>query len=165
MDSLVHAPWIDYTRGLHIDNVMNYDKLLESVKKHEGFRNSVYNDTLGKRTVGYGHLCVEDHWEDNKAYDKKYLEDILEKDLQYAINQGEGMCKDLKISDDAKFLIIEMIFQLGSAGVQKFRNMWSALKEDPPNYFEAHVQMLDSRWAKQTPNRAGEMAEAMQSCG
>ena len=144
---------------------MNYDKLIESVKKHEGFRNSVYNDTLGKRTVGFGHLCVEDHWEDNKAYDKKYLEDILEKDLQYAINQGESMCQDLKISDDAKFLIIEMIFQLGSAGVQKFRKMWDALKEDPPNYFEAHVQMLDSRWAKQTPNRAGEMAESMQSCG
>ena len=144
---------------------MNYDKLLESVKKHEGFRNSVYNDTLGKRTVGYGHLCVEDHWEDNKAYDKKYLEDILEKDLQYAINQGEGMCKDLKISDDAKFLIIEMIFQLGSSGVQKFRKMWEALKEDPPNYFEAHVQMLDSRWAKQTPARAVEMSEHMQNAG
>jgi len=165
VDSLVHAPWIDYSCSLHGANVMNYDKLIESVKKHEGFRNSVYNDTLGKRTVGFGHLCVEDHWEDNKAYDKKYLEDLLEKDLQYAINQGEGMCKDLKISDDAKFLIIEMIFQLGSAGVQKFRNMWKALKEDPPNYFEAHVQMLDSKWAKQTPNRAGEMAEKMQNCG
>jgi len=25
--------------------------------------------------------------------------------------------------------------------------------------------MLDSRWAKQTPNRAAEMAEKMQSCG
>jgi len=143
---------------------MNYDKLLESVKKHEGFRNSVYEDTLGKRTVGYGHLCVEDHWENNKPYDKKYLEEILEKDLQYAINQGEGMCQDLKVSDDAKFLIIEMIFQLGSAGVQKFRNMWSALREDPPNYKEASVQMLDSRWAKQTPNRAQEMAEKMQGC-
>lgn len=143
---------------------MNYDKLLESVKKHEGFRNSVYEDTLGKRTVGYGHLCVEDHWENNKPYDKKYLEEILEKDLQYAINQGEGMCQDLKVSDDAKFLIIEMIFQLGSAGVQKFRNMWSALREDPPNYKEASVQMLDSRWAKQTPNRAQEMAGHMKSC-
>tara|TARA_R110000824_G_scaffold278282_2_gene466440 strand:+ start:7287 stop:7724 length:438 start_codon:yes stop_codon:yes gene_type:complete len=143
---------------------MNYDKLLESVKKHEGFRNSVYNDTLGKRTVGYGHLCVEDHWEDNKPYDKKYLEEILEKDLQYAINQGEGMCQDLKISDDAKFLIIEMIFQLGSAGVQKFRKMWSSLKEDPPNYKEASIQMLDSRWAKQTPNRAQEMAGHMENC-
>ena len=39
---------------------MNYDKLLESVKKHEGYRNKVYLDTLGKRTVGVGHLCVED---------------------------------------------------------------------------------------------------------
>ena len=144
---------------------MNYDKLLASVKKHEGFRDVVYRDTLNKRTVGYGHLCVEDHWEDGKKYDKKYLEDILEKDLQYAINQGEGMCKDLKISDGAKFLIIEMIFQLGSAGVQKFRKMWEALKEDPPNYFEAHVQMLDSRWAKQTPARAREMAETMQNAG
>ena len=144
---------------------MNYDKLLESVKKHEGFRDVVYRDTLNKRTVGFGHLCVEDHWEDGKKYDKKYLEDILKEDLQYAINQGEGMCQDLKISDDAKFLIIEMIFQLGSAGVQKFRKMWDALREDPPNYFEAHVQMLDSRWAKQTPNRASGMAEKMQNCG
>ena len=144
---------------------MNYDKLIESVKKHEGFRDVVYRDTLNKRTVGFGHLCVEDHWEDGKKYDKEYLEKILKEDLQYAINQGEGMCQDLKISDDAKFLIIEMIFQLGSAGVQKFRKMWEALTEDPPNYFEAHVQMLDSRWAKQTPNRAGEMSEKMQSCG
>ena len=143
---------------------MNYDKLVESVKKHEGFRDVVYRDTLNKRTVGFGHLCVEDHWEDGKKYDKKYLEDILKEDLQYAINQGEGMCKNLKISDDAKFLIIEMIFQLGSAGVQKFRRMWSALAEDPPNYFEAHVQMLDSKWAKQTPARAVEMSEHMKKC-
>ena len=143
---------------------MNYDKLIESVKKHEGYRDTMYRDTLNKRTIGFGHLCVEDHWEDGKKYDKEYLEKILKEDLQYAINQGEGMCKDLKISDDAKFLIIEMIFQLGSAGVQKFRRMWSALEEDPPNYFEAHVQMLDSRWAKQTPERATEMAEQMQKC-
>ena len=144
---------------------MNYDKLMESVKKHEGFKDYVYLDSLSKRTVGFGHLCVENHWEDGKKYDKEYLERILKEDLQYAINQGEGMCKDLKISDDAKFLIIEMIFQLGSAGVQKFRKMWEALKEDPPNYKEASVQMLDSRWAKQTPARATEMSEQMQNAG
>jgi len=143
---------------------MNYDKLVESVKKHEGYRNKVYLDSLGKRTVGYGHLCVEDKWVDGWEYSQVELEKVLEKDLKYAINQGEGMCQDLKISDDAKFLIIEMIFQLGSAGVQKFRKMWEALKEDPPNYKEASVQMLDSRWAKQTPNRAQEMAEKMQGC-
>jgi lysozyme len=144
---------------------MNYDKLLESVKKHEGFRDTVYLDTLNKRTVGFGHLCVEDHWEDGKKYDKEYLEDILEKDLQSAIDQTHDMCKDLKISDDAKTIICEMIFQLGGRGVSKFRKMWAALQEDPPNYFEAHVQMLDSRWAKQTSARAYEMAEQMKNAG
>ena len=144
---------------------MNYDKLIESVKKHEGFRDTVYLDTLSKRTVGFGHLCVEDHWEDGKKYDKEYLEDILEKDLQSAIDQTEDMCKDLTITDDAKSIICEMIYQLGGNGVSKFKNMWKALREDPPNYFEAHVQMLDSRWYKQTPKRAGEMAEHMKMCG
>jgi len=144
---------------------MNYDKLLESVKKHGGFMDHVFLESLSKRTVGYGHLCVEDHWEDGKKYDQEYLEDILEKDLQSAIDQTHDMCKDLKISDDAKIIICEMIFQLGGRGVSKFRKMWAALQEDPPNYFEAHVQMLDSRWAKQTPARAHEMAEQMQNAG
>jgi len=144
---------------------MNYDKLLESVKKHEGYRNKVYLDTLGKRTVGVGHLCVEDFWEDDKEYEEKFLMDILQKDLQSAIDQADKKCEGLKISDDAKILIIEMIFQLGGNGVSKFRKMWTALQEDPPNYFEAHVQMLDSRWAKQTPARAKEMAEQMQNAG
>tara|TARA_R110000823_G_scaffold16475_1_gene52725 strand:+ start:18 stop:452 length:435 start_codon:yes stop_codon:yes gene_type:complete len=143
---------------------MNHDKLLESVKKHEGFRDTVYLDTLNKRTVGYGHLCVEDHWEDGKKYDKEYLEEILEKDLQSAIDQADDMCSNLTISDDAKIIIIEMIFQLGGTGVSKFRKMWAALQENPPNYFEAHVQMLDSKWSKQTPARASEMAEQMQNC-
>ena len=151
-------------------NLSNYQDLFASVKQHEGFRNSVYRDTLGKRTVGYGHLCVEDHWEDNKAYDKEYLEKILEKDLWAAIEQAEDLIencpsgKKATISDEAKILIVEMVFQLGKTGVSKFRNMWKSLQKDPPDYFEAHVQMLDSRWAKQTPGRAAEMAEQMKKC-
>ena len=143
---------------------MNYDKLLESVKKHEGYRNKVYLDTLGKRTVGVGHLCVEDFWEDDKEYEEDFLMGILEKDLQSAIDQADDMCKNLTISDDAKIIIIEMIFQLGGNGVSKFRKMWQALQQDPPDYAEASVQMLDSRWAKQTPNRAKEMARLMSEC-
>ena len=141
-----------------------FDKLLESVKKHEGYRNKVYLDTLGKRTVGVGHLCVEDFWEDDKEYEEDFLMGILEKDLQSAIDQADDMCKDLKISSDAKILIIEMVFQLGGNGVSKFRKMWQALQQDPPDYAEASVQMLDSRWAKQTPNRAQEMAKHMKEC-
>jgi len=141
-----------------------FDKLLESVKKHEGYRNKVYLDTLGKRTVGVGHLCVEDFWEDGKEYEEKFLMDILQKDLQSAIDQADKKCEGLKISDDAKIIIIEMIFQLGKSGVSKFRNMWKALAEDPPSYHVASIEMLDSRWAKQTPNRAKEMSDHMKSC-
>tara|TARA_A100001015_G_scaffold252065_1_gene291459 strand:- start:124 stop:561 length:438 start_codon:yes stop_codon:yes gene_type:complete len=145
--------------------MIDMDKLLESVKKHEGYRNKVYLDTLNKRTVGVGHLCVEDFWEDGKEYDEDFLMGILEKDLQSAIDQADDMYSNLTISDDAKIIIIEMIFQLGGTGVSKFRKMWQALQQDPPDYAEASVQMLDSRWAKQTPNRAQEMAEHMKHCG
>ena len=145
--------------------MIDMNKLLESVKRHEGYRNKVYLDTLNKRTVGVGHLCVEDFWEDGKEYDEDFLMGILEKDLQSAIDQADDMCKNLTISDDAKIIIIEMIFQLGGNGVSKFRKMWQALQQDPPDYAEASVQMLDSRWAKQTPNRAQEMADHMKHCG
>ena len=145
--------------------MIDMNKLLESVKRHEGYRNKVYLDTLGKRTVGVGHLCVENFWEDDKEYEEDFLMGILEKDLQSAIDQADDMCKNLTISDDAKIIIIEMIFQLGGTGVSKFQKMWQGLQQDPPDYAEASVQMLDSRWAKQTPNRAQEMAKHMKECG
>ena len=144
---------------------MNLDRLLESVKKHEGYRNKVYLDTLGKRTVGVGHLCVEDFWEDDKEYEESFLMEILQKDLQEAIRGAKELmdehgCAD--IDERAEEIIIEMVFQLGRTGVKKFRNMWKALSEH--NYIGASFEMLDSKWAKQTPNRAKDMADQMKAC-
>ena len=73
---------------------MNLERLLESVKKHEGYRNKVYLDTLGKRTVGVGHLCVEDFWEDDKEYEESFLMEILQKDLQEAIRGAKNLWKN-----------------------------------------------------------------------
>ena len=139
---------------------MDMNRLMKSVKAHEGFRNSVYKDTLGKRTVGYGHLCVEDHWEDNREYTVPELERVLEADLNNAIQGAERLCSDCPdLKDQAKEIIVEMVFQLGESGVSKFRNMWKALKV--PDYPTAAKEMLDSRWAKQTPGRAKEMSDHM----
>tara|TARA_R100000963_G_C4610365_1_gene81009 strand:- start:336 stop:764 length:429 start_codon:yes stop_codon:yes gene_type:complete len=129
-----------------------------SIKKHEGFRNKVYKDTLNKRTIGYGHLCVEDWWEDDKEYTQAELERIFDKDFDKAKEGASKLYEGCKISDTAKGIIIEMVFQLGTTGVSKFKNMWKALKETPPNYSVAKIEMLDSRWAKQTPNRAKELS-------
>ena len=141
---------------------MNMDRLLESVKKHEGYRNKVYLDTLGKRTVVVGHLCVEDFWEDDKEYEEDFLMDILKKDLQEAIRGARSLMEEhdcTDIDEQAEELLIEMVFQLGMTGVSKFRKMWDALSEK--NYIGASYEMLDSRWAKQTPNRAKAMAKTM----
>ena len=145
---------------------MNMERLMESVKKHEGYRNKVYLDTLGKRTVGVGHLCVEDFWEDDKEYEEKFLMEILEKDLSEAIKGANDLMAEhdcMDINEKAHEILIEMVFQLGKNGVSKFRNMWKALAEK--NYIGASFEMLDSRWSKQTPNRAKSMANQMKACG
>ena len=144
---------------------MNLERLLESVKKHEGYRNKVYLDTLGKRTVGVGHLCVEDFWEDDKEYVESFLMEILQKDLQEAIRGAKELMEEhgcADIDERAEEILIEMVFQLGMTGVSKFRDMWKCLSE--LNYLGASFEMLDSRWAKQTPNRAKDMAEQMKAC-
>ena len=145
---------------------MNMERLLQSVKDHEGYRNKVYLDALNKRTVGVGHLCVEEFWEDDKEYEEKFLMDILEADLQNAIKGAEELIQEHQctdIDDLAKELIIEMVFQLGKTGVSKFRNMWKHLSV--MEYSLAASEMLDSRWAKQTPNRAQNMSNKMSSIG
>jgi len=145
---------------------MNMDRLLASVKKHEGYRNKVYLDTLGKRTVGVGHLCVEEFWEDDKEYEEKFLMDILEADLQNAIKGAKDLMAEhgcMDIDEVAEEIIIEMIFQLGKTGVSKFKNMWKALSG--LDYTTAAMEMLDSRWAKQTKNRAEAMSAEMAALG
>ena len=143
---------------------MDMKRLLASVKQHEGYKDHVYLDTRNKRTVGVGHLCVEDHWEDHKKYPEEMLMNVLKDDLKNAIQGAGELCSDCPdLRDQAKELIVEMVFQLGKTGVSKFRNMWKALKEKPPSYSVAATEMLDSRWAKQTPNRAKEMSDHMRS--
>ena len=143
---------------------MDMDRLLKSVKQHEGYKDHVYLDTRNKRTVGVGHLCVEDHWEDGVAYPEEMLMKVLKDDLKNAIRGAEELCSDCPVLEDqAKEIIVEMVFQLGKTGVSKFRNMWKALGQDPPQYDVAATEMLDSRWAKQTPNRAKEMSDHMGS--
>ena len=142
---------------------MDMQRLLKSVRDHEGYRNKVYLDTLNKRTVGVGHLCVEDFWEDDKEYDEEFLMEILEKDLENAISGAEELLKGCNLPSLANEIVVEMVFQLGKTGVSKFHNFLSALRDDPPQWLTASEEMLDSRWAKQTPNRAKKMSELMAS--
>ena len=135
----------------------------ERIKTHEGYRNKVYEDTLGKRTVGYGHLCVEDFWEDDKEYDQTYLNEIFEKDFENALYNSRTLISNRNINHIAQGVICEMVFQLGIGNVSKFKKMWLAL--DSEDYVEASKQMLDSRWYKQTKSRCESLASMMATSG
>jgi|TARA_R110001606_G_C15274643_1_gene639896 lysozyme len=142
---------------------LDMPRLLKSVRDHEGYRDQVYLDSLSKRTVGVGHLCVEEFWEDDKKYSEKFLMEILEKDLENAISGAEELLKECNLPSLANEIVVEMVFQLGKTGVSKFRNFLAALQGDSPQWLKASEEMLDSRWAKQTPNRAKGMSEVIAS--
>ena len=55
-----------------------------------------------------------------------------------------------------------MCFQLGKGGTKKFVKMLLALEER--DYKSASLEMLDSKWNKQTPKRCQEISRIMGLC-
>ena len=142
---------------------MSYSDLKTRIKEHEGFVPKIYKDSLGFATIGYGHLVLEtDRFKEGVTYKKKDLEEVFDSDFNIAKSNANQLIKGLPIHHQAKCVIIEMVFQLGIGGVSKFKKMWKALKQN--DYQIASEEMLDSKWAKQTPKRAEELSSVMKSC-
>ena len=145
---------------------MTYDELAGSVKLSEGFRDHVYIDTEGFRTIGWGHKVVhEDNFEDGKTYTKEELQEVFDNDLRKALGLARQLMEENNVRDlptTAQHTITEMCFQLGKSGVSKFRNMWKALQNRDFNM--ASLEMLDSKWNRQTPNRCKKLSDQMKSC-
>jgi GH24 family phage-related lysozyme (muramidase) len=145
---------------------MTYDELSGSVKLSEGFKDHVYMDTEGFRTIGWGHKVVhEDNFVDGKTYSQEELQEVFDKDLNKAIGLARQLMEENDVRDlptTAQHTLTEMVYQLGKSGVSKFRNMWKALQEG--NFIGASYEMLDSKWNKQTPNRCKKLADQMKSC-
>ena len=143
--------------------IMDYQAVKDRIKKHEGFRNTVYLDSLGKATIGYGHLLTEDDdFEEGIQYDKSLLENLFDKDFNRSAYNAEQLLEGIDICDTAREIIVEMVFQLGIGGVSKFKKMFEALRKK--DYNEAAEQMLDSQWRVQTPKRCEELSSLMRSC-
>ena len=58
-------------------------------------------------------------------------------------------------------MFCNMAFQLGAHGLQKFEKTLQHVKAR--NWSGAADEMLDSLWAKQTPNRANRMAKRIRA--
>jgi lysozyme len=141
---------------------MNLQTIKDRIKKHEGYRDTIYTDSLGYNTIGYGHLVVEDGFIPGVQYSKKELEEVFEKDFAIAIQGANKLVGDYDLNDDAFGVVVEMCFQLGLPRVSKFIKFLDALKNK--DYERAADEMLDSAWHRQTPGRCQELSNIIRKC-
>ena len=141
------------------------DELKARIRDHEGCVDTVYLDTLGKATIGIGHL-VQAHerkrFKEGVKIDQEEIEDLFLIDLNRACAGAEQLISenyrgDKRLPQQIEHVIVEMVFQLGKTGVSKFKKMWKALSNGDKQ--EAATQMKDSRWFKQTPVRCEALAD------
>ena len=135
---------------------------INRIKQHEGYRDTIYTDSLGYNTIGYGHLVVEDGFVPGVQYSKAELEKVFEKDFAIAVQGANKLVGDFDIDDDAFGVVVEMCFQLGLPRVSKFIKFLDALKNK--DYERAADEMLDSAWYRQTPGRCQELSNIIRKC-
>ena len=136
--------------------------LKERIKQHEGFRNTVYSDSLGFATIGYGHLVLPtDNFVEGVEYNKEELDILFDKDFQIALTSAQDLLEGLDVPETVLGIITEMCFQLGKPRVMKFKNMWEGIRNQDWN--KAADEMIDSAWHKQTTKRCESLAETMRS--
>ena len=126
-------------------------RIHDQLKRHEGFVDKPYKDTEGHLTIGYG--C---------NLDAGITENIAEMILVHQTSCTQLEClrafpwfRDL--SDPRRDVITNMAFNLGLAGLKKFKRMIRAIvaKDNEAVVYE----MMDSKWAHQVKGRSHELAD------
>lgn len=152
--------------------------LYEMIRSDEGEKLNVYKDTEGFYTVGIGHLLTkvnslsvavqvldkELSRKTNGTITKQESQDIFNRDVQGALRaiKGSTLSRTYDSLDKARQdALVNMVFQLGLQGVLNFKNMIKAL--DRKDFIQAAKESLDSRWARQTPNRARRVSEVIRT--
>ena len=130
--------------------------LLDRIKHHEGFRSKVYKCTEGYDTIGYG-FAIKD-----LELDEDISEMILMQKLDNLMTRiGKTFVWWRSADSTVKDVVVEMCYQLGVSGFSKFKKTIDHLENK--RYGKASAEMLDSRWSKQTPNRALELSNLIKN--
>lgn len=120
------------------------------VERHEGRRHLAYEDHLGNVTVGVGRNL------DGKGLSDNEIDILLMNDLVECFEDLSNFRWFADATEAQQAALIDWRFQLGGAGIRKFKNTIKYLEVG--DYKQASVEMLNSVWANQTPQRAGEIS-------
>lgn len=129
------------------------------IKKHEGFDSFAYKCTSGKWTIGYGRNIDRAGGRGISAIEAEYL---LDNDLsQITTELTKTFDWFAGLGHIRKAAIIDMAYQLGMAGFKGFKQTIALLSIG--NFEKASEQMLLSKWAKQTPERAKDISSIIRT--
>lgn len=138
------------------------------VQYEEGFREKPYLCSEGYPTVGTG-IRIGPKGADLKNYeftvprevDAVWLQSILNRTMRDMLS-NERIAKAMNVLDEARTaVLVSMAYQMGVPGLAQFKNTLYLV--ETKQFEEAAKAMLDSKWARQTPNRAKRHAEQMRS--
>jgi len=147
------------------------DKLVEQLKRHEGYRSQCYKCTAGHNTIGYGYNLDANPLHLTSIELKHYYQNGITKEdaerlLILMVNQT---AKDIhealpwwsKVPGERQDVLINMAYNMGVKGVLAFKQTLNNVMNG--NYILAADEMLDSQWAEQVGDRAKELSEQMRT--
>ena len=126
----------------------------EYIKGNEVLRLMPDDDSLGLTTIGYGR-CLETNGITQDEADMLFANDInvVADELRKIFLDFDS----LRYSQQKA--LMDMCFNLGSTRLRRFKKMIAAIEAGDFN--EAAVELLDSRYAKQLPRRAGSVQKSV----
>ena len=98
------------------------DSLKDRVRIHEGVRTTMYLDSLGKATIGIGHLIKpheRERYSEGIEISMDEVEELFETDLNRAAAGAESLieeCIGHDLPPHVEEVILEMVYQLGTQG-------------------------------------------------
>lgn len=131
-------------------------RVMAMLKRHEGFRQFPYRDSVGILTIGYGRNL------EANGIGQLEAEYLLEHDIQAA---HEGCLARIPVYSHLdsvrQAVLLNMAFNMGVGGLVKWTNTLEAINQG--DYDAAADMMLQSKWAEQVGRRALELVTMMRN--
>ena len=143
---------------------MNLETLKEEIKADEGYKNEIYLDHLSLKTLGVGHLVKETDPEYNLEVgtyiDDERVNELFEEDINTTIQECTYLYDDFyDLPEEAQMIICNMMFNLGRPRLSRFLKMKKHI--DNRDFKSASLEMKNSKWYRQVPNRADRLCKRM----
>ena len=133
--------------------------IVQQLKNEEGSVAHAYQDSLGYWTIGVGRLI--DERKGGLLYPDE-IDYLLQNDVNRTTAGIRAALPWFHLLDEARqAVLIGMAFQMGVKGLLAFTTTLTHVRVG--RYAEAAVAMLESLWAKQTPERAARLSKQMET--